>query len=282
MSPLQRLIMSDSRETIAAELNAVFPTIGPLERLKLLVERVPGRTVFTTSLGIEDQMLTHLIFTGGLKIEVKTLDTGRLFPESYTLWRTTEEKYGRRIKALYPKAEALEALVDDQGIDGFYYAPEFRKACCGVRKVEPLGRALDGAAGWVTGLRRDQSANRESMEFVGYDGARDMIKANPLFDWTRDRIRAFTEAEGVPVNPLHQKNFLSIGCAPCTRALQPGEPERAGRWWWEEETMRECGLHIEADGRVVRAKDVVPGHQHGDAAFERLGAGEKIPEGPVA
>lgn len=274
--------MSDSRETIAAELNAVFPTIGPLERLKLLVERVPGRTVFTTSLGIEDQMLTHLIFTGGLKIEVKTLDTGRLFPESYTLWRTTEEKYGRRIKALYPKAEALEALVDDQGIDGFYYAPEFRKACCGVRKVEPLGRALDGAAGWVTGLRRDQSANRESMEFVGYDGARDMIKANPLFDWTRDRIRAFTEAEGVPVNPLHQKNFLSIGCAPCTRALQPGEPERAGRWWWEEETMRECGLHIEADGRVVRAKDVAPGHQHGDAAFERLDAGEKIPEGPVA
>ena len=274
--------MSDSRETIAAELNAVFPTIGPLERLKLLVERVPGRTVFTTSLGIEDQMLTHLIFTGGLKIEVKTLDTGRLFPESYTLWRTTEEKYGRRIKALYPKAEALEALVDDQGIDGFYYAPEFRKACCGVRKVEPLGRALDGAAGWVTGLRRDQSANRESMEFVGYDGARDMIKANPLFDWTRDGIRAFTEAEGVPVNPLHQKNFLSIGCAPCTRALQPGEPERAGRWWWEEETMRECGLHIEADGRVVRAKDVAPGHQHADAAFERLGAGEKIPEGPVA
>lgn len=273
---------NDSRETLAAELNAVFPALSPLERLQLLVERVPGRPVFTTSLGIEDQMLTHLIFQNALKIDVKTLDTGRLFPESYTLWRTTEEKYGRRIKAMYPQAEPLEELVNDQGIDGFYYAPEFRKACCGVRKVEPLGRALAGAAGWITGLRRDQSLNRESMEFVGYDGARDLIKANPLFDWTRERIRLFTEEHGVPVNPLHAENFLSIGCAPCTRALQPGEPERAGRWWWEEETMRECGLHIEADGRVVRTKDLVPGHQHGDAAFERLGADDTIAKGPAA
>ena len=272
----------DSRETLAAELNAAYPGMTPLERLTALVDAVPGRIVFTTSLGLEDQMLTHLIFANALKIEVKTLDTGRLFPESYTLWRATEDKYGRRIKAMYPQAEALEELVNDQGIDGFYYAPEFRKACCGVRKVEPLARALKGAAGWITGLRRDQSLNRESMEFVGHDGARDLVKANPLFDWTRDRIKAFNEENGVPVNPLHAQNFLSIGCAPCTRALKPGEPERAGRWWWEEETMRECGLHIEADGRVVRTKDLVPGHSHGDAAFERLGATDTLSRGPVA
>jgi phosphoadenosine phosphosulfate reductase len=274
--------MTDALQTLAAELDEAFRTLAPAERLALLAARVPGKTVFTTSLGIEDQMLTHLIFSRKLPIEVKTLDTGRLFPESYTLWRETEETYGKRIKAMYPKAEALEELVNDQGIDAFYYAPEFRKACCGVRKVEPLGRALEGASGWVTGLRRDQSANRETMEFVGFDAARGLIKANPLFDWTREEIRLFTEESNVPVNPLHAHNFLSIGCAPCTRALKPGEPERAGRWWWEEETMRECGLHVEADGRVVRAKDVVSGTQHGDAAFERLNAGESVPKGPAA
>jgi phosphoadenosine phosphosulfate reductase len=274
--------MSDSRETLAAELDQAFAELTPLERLTLLVEKIPAPIVFTTSLGIEDQMLTHLIFTAKLPIVLKTLDTGRLFPESYTLWRETEEKYGRRIKAMYPQSEALEELVNDQGIDGFYYAPEFRKACCGVRKVEPLGRALAGAGGWITGLRRDQSANREGMEFVGYDAARGLIKANPLFDWTREEIRLFAEEAGVPVNPLHAQNFLSIGCAPCTRALKPGEPERAGRWWWEEETMRECGLHIEADGSISRARDVVPGHEHGDVAFERLAPGEIPPKGPLA
>ena len=256
------------RQNLAAELNAGFPRLTPLERLRMLAERADGPVVFTTSLGIEDQMITHLIFANTLPIEVKTLDTGRLFPETYVLWRETEEKYGRRIKAMYPQAEALEELVDDQGIDGFYYAPEFRKACCGVRKVEPLGRALKGAAVWITGLRRDQSANRADMDFVSFDGARGLVKANPIFDWTRDDIVRFTGENGVPVNALHARNFLSIGCAPCTRALRPGEPERAGRWWWEEETRRECGLHVDDDGRPVRAADHRPAE--GDAAFERL------------
>lgn len=237
---------------VAGELAKGFAELTPLERLKTLVERVPGRTVFTTSFGIEDQMLTHLIFSNDLPIEVVTLDTGRLFPEVYALWRETEEKYGRRIKAKYPQAEALEALVDDQGVDGFYYGPEMRKACCGVRKVEPLARALTGAAGWVTGLRRDQSANRSDMAFVSFDGARGLVKANPIFDWTRERIAAFAAAEKVPVNTLHAKGFLSIGCAPCTRAIRPGEPERAGRWWWEDEAKRECGLHVDEAGKLVR------------------------------
>ena len=261
------LPMSTELESLARELDDAFPIMTPAERLRLLVERVPGRVVFTTSLGLEDQMITHLIFKEGLAVEVKTLDTGRLFPEAYTVWRETEEKYGRRIRAVYPQTQALETLVNDQGIDGLYYAPEFRKACCGVRKVEPLRRALEGASGWITGLRRDQSANREGMRFVGFDASHGLIKANPLFDWTREEIRVFAEESQVPVNALHAKGFLSIGCAPCTRAVRPGEPERAGRWWWEEETLRECGLHVEPDGRVVRAK-LVPGSAHGDAAFE--------------
>ncbi|WP_152047053.1 phosphoadenylyl-sulfate reductase [Aureimonas psammosilenae] len=259
--------MSADLRALSHELDAAFPHLTPAERLAALVERVPGRVVFTTSLGIEDQMITHLIFSQKLPVEVKTLDTGRLFPEAYTVWRETEEKYGRRIRAVYPNGAALEELVNDQGIDGLYYAPEFRKACCGVRKVEPLARALEGASGWITGLRRDQSANRQGMEFVGWDEGRGLLKANPLFDWTREEIRVFTEEEKVPVNALHAQGFLSIGCAPCTRAVKPGEPERAGRWWWEEETLRECGLHVEADGRVTRAK-LVPGTNHGDAAFE--------------
>ncbi|WP_102961475.1 phosphoadenylyl-sulfate reductase [Mangrovicella endophytica] len=245
--------MANHLETLAAELNESFAAMTPAERLTALAERVPGRIVFTTSLGIEDQMLTHLIFKAGLPIEVKTLDTGRLFPETYALWRTTEETYGRRIKALYPQAEALEALVEDQGIDGFYYGSDMRKACCGVRKVEPLGRALAGASAWIAGLRRDQSANRSDMAFVSYDRVRGLLKANPLFDWTRDAIVAFTDAAGVPVNTLHGQGFLSIGCAPCTRAIRPGEPERAGRWWWEEETRRECGLHVDDAGQLVRS-----------------------------
>ncbi len=237
--------MSATLEAQVEALNAAFPAMSPLERLQHLRDTVPGRIVFTTSLGIEDQMLTHLIFSQKLKIEVVTLDTGRLFPETYTLWQETEDKYGRRIKAKYPEGQALEALIDDQGINAFYFAPEMRKACCGVRKVEPLNRALDGAGAWIAGLRRDQSANRESMEFVSADHGRGLVKANPLFDWTRERIAAFCAENAVPVNALHGQGFLSIGCAPCTRAIRPGEVERAGRWWWEDETRRECGLHVD-------------------------------------
>ncbi|WP_457589999.1 phosphoadenylyl-sulfate reductase [Jiella marina] len=236
--------MIQDPKLLAETLDAEFAQLTPLERLESLRDKVKGRIVFTTSLGLEDQMLTHLIFANNLKIDVVTLDTGRLFPETYTLWRETEEKYGKRIHAKYPQAEALETLIDEQGIDGFYYAKEFRLACCGVRKIEPLGRALEGAAAWVTGLRGDQSQNRLSMPFASYETQKKLIKANPLLDHSRERIAHFNDDHGVPVNALHAKGFLSIGCAPCTRALQPGEPERAGRWWWEDDTKRECGLHV--------------------------------------
>lgn len=240
-------------ETLAQALDATFAGLDPLGRLKALRASLDGRIVFTTSLGIEDQMLTHLIFAHDLDIEVATLDTGRLFPETLHLLAETEAHYGKRIRVFYPRHDAVEALVEKQGIDGFYRSLEARKSCCEVRKVEPLGRALAGAKAWVTGLRADQSAHRGGLSFAGADTQRGLIKANPLLDWTRETIVEFTKAHRVPVNPLHEKGFLSIGCAPCTRALQPGEPERAGRWWWEEETKKECGLHVTPDGRVVRA-----------------------------
>jgi len=205
-----------------------------------------------TSFGIEDQLIAHHVFTQKLPIAVITLDTGRLFPATYKLWQETEERYGKRIRAFYPDAAALAAMVADQGINGFYHSRDARLSCCGVRKVEPLSRALAGAAGWVTGLRADQSGQRATIDLATWDEERELIKVAPLFDYTRDRVAAETEALGAPVNPLHAQGFLSIGCEPCTRAVQPGEPERAGRWWWEQDAAKECGLHVGADGRLVR------------------------------
>jgi phosphoadenosine phosphosulfate reductase len=225
---------------------------SPAERLRALRDAVAGRIVFTTSFGIEDQTLAHLIFQGRLDIEVVTLDTGRLFPSTYKLWAETEERYGVRIRSYHPEQAALAAQIADAGINGFYYSKEARIGCCAVRKVEPLGRALAGAAAWVTGLRADQSGQRGSAELAGWDAERQLVKVAPLFDWTRSEVADFCAAEGVPVNELHAKGFLSIGCEPCTRALRPGEPERAGRWWWESDEAKECGLHVGADGKLVR------------------------------
>jgi phosphoadenosine phosphosulfate reductase len=229
-----------------------FRSLGPVERLGLLSRRISGRFVFTTSLGLEDQVLLHLIVESGIAADVVTLDTGRLFPETYELWAHTEARYGLRIHAFYPDATALEALVRERGVNGFYTSKSARTACCGVRKSEPLGRALNGAAVWITGLRADQSAARSTMPFVAYDPVHDLLKANPLLDWTREQTVTFARAQDIPVNALHDRGFVSIGCAPCTRAIEPGETERAGRWWWEEDETRECGLHL-VDGRLVRA-----------------------------
>jgi phosphoadenosine phosphosulfate reductase len=236
---------------------AALPRIGgatPGERLAALRAAVPGRIVFTTSFGLEDQAIAHLIFTQKLKIEVATLDTGRLFPETYEIWAETEARYGARIRSYHPDAAALAAVVAEAGINGFYFSKEARTDCCFVRKVEPLNRALAGASAWVTGLRADQSEEREGVALAGWDEERSVIKLSPLFDWTRDQVAAFCAAERVPVNALHAQGFLSIGCQPCTRAVRPGEHERAGRWWWENDEARECGLHLGADGRLVRTK----------------------------
>jgi phosphoadenosine phosphosulfate reductase len=172
-----------------------------------------------------------------------TLDTGRLFPETYALWEETERRYGLRIRAVFPQQAQLETLVAAQGINGFYASREARLACCHVRKVEPLNRALDGARAWIVGLRADQSSHRQGMGLVTADAERGLIKVSPFFDWARDAVLNFAEKNAIPINPLHAKGFASIGCAPCTRAIAPGEPERAGRWWWEQEEKKECGLH---------------------------------------
>ena len=225
----------------------------PLARLESLVAAQPGKIVFTTSFGLEDQALTHIIATAGLPIDIVTLDTGRLFPETYNLWAETEAKYARRIKAFYPDAHAVSAMVADAGINGFYWSKDARLACCHVRKVEPLARALARADVWVTGLRSDQSDGRGLVDLAARDEARGLWKVAPLHDWSRERALAFVEDAGVPINPLHEQGFLSIGCQPCTRAVAPGEPERAGRWWWESDDAKECGLHVGTDGKLVRA-----------------------------
>jgi phosphoadenosine phosphosulfate reductase len=212
------------------------------QRVAAVRRDVCGRVVFTTSFGIEDQAITHAIFSQAIAIDVVTLDTGRLFPETYELWARTERRYGRRIPAFYPDRVGVESLVACQGINGFYTTVAARKTCCHVRKVEPLRRALAGATAWITGLRADQSDERAGISFAAVDPHHRLIKVNPLFDWTRERVFSFIAEHGIPYSPLHDQGFVSIGCAPCTRAIRAGEPERAGRWWWEQE-RKECGLH---------------------------------------
>ncbi len=237
---------------LADKLNQQMASLAPQERLTALRQALPGRVVFTTSFGIEDQVITQLIASAGLDVAFATLDTGRLFPQTYTVWQETEARYGMRIEPFYPDARATEDLVRAQGINGFYNSVDARKACCGVRKVEPLARSLAGAQGWITGLRADQSDHRSGLEFVSFDVQRNLLKLSPIFDWSRDDCLRFTQEHAIPVNSLHGQGFLSIGCAPCTRAIAEGEPERAGRWWWEQDDKKECGLHFSADGKIIR------------------------------
>jgi thioredoxin-dependent adenylylsulfate APS reductase len=236
-------VNSDELRAKAAALAQVFARLPPAERIARLRQEVPGKIVFTTSFGLEDQVILHLLSERGNDVDVVTLDTGRLFPETYALWAQTERRYGVRIRALHPRHGDLEALVERQGINGFYQSRAARTACCAVRKVEPLERALAGARAWIAGLRAEQSAHRQDMALVTAEADRGLIKLNPLFDWTREQLLTFVSSNDLPINPLHAQGFASIGCAPCTRAIAPGEPERAGRWWWEEESKKECGLH---------------------------------------
>lgn len=212
------------------------------EGLALIAYLFPGKVVFSTSLGQEDQVITQLIASQNLPIQIFSLDTGRLFPETLELLARTESKYQTRIKVYYPERESVENLVAEQGINGFYESVENRKSCCFVRKVEPLKRALAGNEVWVTGLRAEQSANRSDMKRIEWDEANQILKFNPLLDWTFEQIISYIEEHKIPYNPLHDKGFISIGCAPCTRAILPGENPRAGRWWWED-SKKECGLH---------------------------------------
>jgi phosphoadenosine phosphosulfate reductase len=245
-------------EASAAALNAAFARLDTAERLTLLARKIAGPLVVTTGFGLEGQALTHLIAASGIDCRFLTLDTGRLFPETYAVWADTEQRYAIQVEAVYPRAEALAALVRTNGINGFYHSTNARHECCSVRKVEPLNRALAGAAAWLTGLRADQSGSRRKLQFVSYDAARRLLKVNPLLDWSRERVAALVRDAEVPYNALHDKGFASIGCAPCTRAVASGEPERAGRWWWEQDQTRECGLHLAQDGHLVRTLAPAP------------------------
>ena len=215
------------------------------DRLRAVVAAIPGRIAFSTSLGIEDQAVTHAIATSGAKIDVFTLDTGRHFPETLDTLFETEGHYGIKIRVMYPDETDVEELDAEDGIYGFRYAIDSRKACCDIRKVRPLNRALAGANGWITGLRREQSQGRAHVPFASFDAAQNLIKLNPIADWTLDQLEAYVSANKIPINALHAQGFPSIGCQPCTRAIKPGEDIRAGRWWWENENGKECGLHIE-------------------------------------
>lgn len=198
--------------------------------------------VFSTSFGKEDQVITAMIAAGKLPVKPFTLDTGRLFEETYEVFSRTIKKYNLKIDTYYPDTEAVEDLVSKKGPYSFYDSIENRKECCRIRKIEPLQRALKHNQVWITGLRREQSPNRNEMNCVEWDEVNQIIKVHPLFEWTEKEVEDFVSAHNVPVNALHKKGFPSIGCAPCTRAIVEGEDFRAGRWWWEN-SKKECGLH---------------------------------------
>jgi phosphoadenosine phosphosulfate reductase len=217
--------------------------LGIVDSLKYIAELYPGEVIFSTSFGWEDQVISHIIFKNDLPIKVFTLETGRLFPETYYVWNRTLEMYGKPIHAYYPNTQALENLISAKGPSSFYESVENRKECCGIRKVEPLKRALAGNSVWITGIRADQSMNREHMDNVEWDEGNQLLKYHPIFDWTLDQVKEYIRENNIPYNPLHDKGFPSIGCAPCTRAVREGEDFRAGRWWWEDQSKKECGLH---------------------------------------
>jgi phosphoadenosine phosphosulfate reductase len=210
---------------------------------------------YANSLGSESMVLTDLIWGAapemgqeigpniGQEIEIFSIDTGRLYPETYDLIDRLQQRYGRSLKIYYPTADDLEGWVGKNGINGFRDSPDQRRGCCGVRKVEPFRRALSGRSAWVTGIRRGQSASRALAAPVEWDGVYGLHKVSPLLDWSENEIWEYIRKKRLPYNTLHDSGFPSIGCAPCTRAVQPGEDARSGRWWWERSDSRECGLH---------------------------------------
>jgi len=214
------------------------------EFIQSLVKQFPGKVTFSTSFSYEDQVIAHEILSNGLPVNVFTLDTGRLFAETYSVWNNTNEKYNTRITAYYPDYRLLEEYITDKGPNAFYESVENRKQCCFIRKVEPLKRALAGNAIWITGLRAEHSPDRQNLSVIEWDETNQIIKYNPLLHWTTEQVKKYIDDNNVPYNILHDKGFVSIGCAPCTRAVRAGEDFRAGRWWWEDASKKECGLHV--------------------------------------
>ena len=217
--------------------------LSVVEVLQKIATEYGNRAAFSTSLSWEDQVITHHIFSNDLPIRVFTLDTGRLFPETYGVFNRTLDRYKKKIEVFSPKHEGVEKMVTEKGPLSFYVSLENRKECCFIRKVEPLNRALDNVDCWITGLRAEHSENRKDMSMTEIDVQRNILKVHPIFNWYLEQVKNEIKEFNIPYNSLHDKGFVSIGCQPCTRAVQEGEDFRSGRWWWENADKKECGLH---------------------------------------
>ena len=231
-------------EEIIKKYNDRFANSTAEEVLQFFLKEYKGRIAFASSMGAEDQVLTHMIAGIDPETRIFTLDTGRLFQETYDLIARTNSRYKINIEIFFPAAKKVEKMVKEKGINLFYESVENRKQCCFLRKIEPLRRALEGTDMWITGLRKEQSVTRSNDTLVQKDeNNHDRLKLNPLINWTEQEVWDYIEKHNIPYNKLHDRGFPSIGCLPCTRAVQPGEDVRAGRWWWEQPEHKECGLH---------------------------------------
>lgn len=223
--------------------NSEFRSSSPETVIQFFLDKFKGHIALSSSLGAEDQVLTKMIADIDPLTKIFTLDTGRVFPETYDLMARTNEKYGIKLQVYFPKAKKVEEMVNEKGINLFYESIENRKLCCNIRKIEPLKRAFNGLEAWICGLRKDQSVTRFYTNLVEWDEGNGVIKINPLLNWSEKQVWDYIKTNEVPYNVLHDNGFPSIGCQPCTRAIKPGEDVRAGRWWWENPEQKECGLH---------------------------------------
>ena len=237
--------MFTTRKNKIPALTEKASQLGVEDMLQYVAEEFKEDAIFSTSFSYEDQVITHMILSRQLPVRIFTLDTGRLFPETYSVWSATNDKYNTKVEAFYPEHESLEKFVAEKGPNAFYASVENRKDCCFIRKVEPLKRALHGKSIWITGLRAEHSAERHDMPQVEWDEGNRIIKYHPILHWTTEEVKDYIKTHHIPYNPLHDRGFVSIGCAPCTRAIKAGEDFRAGRWWWEENNKKECGLHVQ-------------------------------------
>lgn len=236
-------MISDTIDRTLESLTAQLAGLNEIDAIRKLTDLFPGQVVFSTSLGYEDQVITDLVATNNVPVRFFTLDTGRMFSETYSVWNKTLSRYGIQIETMYPDGVEVERMMTAKGPYSMYESVENRRECCDIRKVEPLNRALRGQKIWITGIRAEQSMNRHQMTQLEWDEAHQLFKFHPLMHWSFAAVKAYVKANNVPYNPLHDRGYVSIGCQPCTRAIQPGEDFRAGRWWWEDSSKKECGLH---------------------------------------
>ncbi len=240
--------MKDHLKEQVDRLNQRFEQSDPQEILEYFLTHFKDKIAFASSLGAEDQVITEMMASIDPAARIFTLDTGRMFPESYDVIERSIARYKIKIEIFFPEREAVEKMVNEKGINLFYESIENRKHCCHIRKIEPLNRALSGLDVWISGLRKSQSVTRTEIKLVEWDENHSMIKVNPLINWNEEQVWDYIKQNNIPYNRLHDQGFPSIGCQPCTRAVQPGEDVRAGRWWWEEVHHKECGLHVKKWG----------------------------------